>query len=108
MIDTKALAKSKPPRYEITNPYQMAKMAEVLKQHIIKNKLSVKIVDRDYVMVEGWQFAGGITGLLPRIVKVENIGTMKWLAQAEIVNRTGQVVATGFAICSKIRSIKEH
>ena len=51
MIDTKALAKSKPPRYEITNPYHMAKMATMLKQHIVKNKLSVSIVGRDYVMV---------------------------------------------------------
>lgn len=81
---------------------EMAKMATIVKQHIIKNNLYVSIVGKNYVLVEGWQFAGGLMGLFPRIVKVENIGTMKWLAQAEIVNfKTDKVVATGFAICSK-------
>lgn len=77
-------------------------MANVLQRHIAKNNLSVVITGKSYVMVEGWQFAGGLLGLFPRIVKVENIGTGKWLAQAEIISKkTGQVASTGFAICSK-------
>ena len=42
--------------YNIASPGQVAQMAIALKNFIIKNSLSVKIVDRDYVMVEGWQF----------------------------------------------------
>ena len=88
-------------RYSIDKPSEVSKMAVVLKKHIIANNLSVKITGKDYVMVEGWQFAGGLLGLFPRIVRVENIGTMKWMAQAEIVDKSGKVVSTGYAICSK-------
>lgn len=76
-------------------------MAIVLKNHIIKNGLSVKIVNRDYVMVEGWQFAGGLMGLFPKISKVENIEKGKWMATAEVIDKkTGNVVSVGYAICS--------
>jgi len=88
--------------YEMDKPLQMVKMANILKSHIIKHKLYVEIVGKNYVMVEGWQFAGGMMGLFPRIVKVECLGPNKWMAQAEIVNKkTNCVVGSGFAICSK-------
>jgi len=93
--------------YEIDKPMQMAKMATLLKSHILKHELSVNIVNKNYVMVEGWQFAGGMMGLFPRIVKVENLGKDKWMAQAEIVNqKTDKVVSSGYAICSKEESKK--
>ena len=96
--------------YNLNSPVQMAGMANVLKNYIIKNNLSVQIVGRDYVMVEGWQYAGGLLGTFPRIVEVKNLSTgqeIKWQAQAEIVNvKTGKVISTGFAICSKKESKK--
>jgi len=88
--------------YELDKPLQMAKMANLVKSYVVKNNLYVPIVGKNYVMVEGWQFAGGMMGLFPRVVKVENIGTMKWMAQVEIVNsKTKEVLSSGFAICSK-------
>ena len=88
--------------YEIDKPQQMAKMANILRDYVKKNNLSVNIVGKDYVMVEGWQFAGGMMGLFPRIVKVENTSAGKWLAQAEIIDKkTGDVMGTGYAVCSK-------
>lgn len=93
--------------YAIDKPMQMAKMATILKQHILKNNLSVQIVGKDYVLVEGWQFAGGLMGLHPRIVEVKEIGSMRWMAQAEIVNsKTKEVVGSGYALCSKAESKK--
>lgn len=93
--------------YTLAKPQEVKQMAIVLKDYIVKNNLSVKIVNKDYVMVEGWQFAGGLLGLMPRIVKVEKLDEMKWLAQAEIINsKTGQVVSTGYALCSKSESKK--
>jgi len=93
--------------YEIDKPQQVIKMAVILKDFIVKNNLSVRIVNRDYVLVEGWQFAGGLMGLNPRIVKVEKLDNMKWLAQAEIVNiKTKEVVGSGYALCSKAESKK--
>ena len=94
--------------YEIDKPQQMIKMANVLKAHIVKNNLYAVIAGKNYVMVEGWQFAGGLMGLFPRITKVESIGPNKWLAQAEIVSKkNNEVMATGFAICSKEEAKKK-
>lgn len=80
----------------------MSALAGIIKNHIVKNNLSVNISGHNYVLVEGWQFGGGLMGLLPRIVKVEKLEEGKWMAQAEIVNaKTKEVVGTGYALCSK-------
>jgi hypothetical protein len=78
-------------------------MAKILKDYIVKNKLYAPIKDKNYVMVEGWQFAGGLMGTIPRIVSVEPIGndTSKWMVKAEILNIKGDVVGVGYAMCSK-------
>lgn len=102
--------------YELTSPAQMTEMATVLKQHIVKNKLYTPIVGKNYVLVEGWAFAGGMLGLVPIVTKVEDIskGTeIRWRAEVEIVNvKTDKVVGRGFAICSnkenKKRSFDEY
>jgi len=94
-------------RYDLSRPTQIVQMARVLKEYIIKNDLSVKIVNKDYVMVEGWQFAGWLTGNLPTIESVQDLGSGKWMAKAEIINqKTGKVVSRGFAICTKAESKK--
>ena len=81
-------------------------MANFLKDYISKNHLSVLITGKQYVMVEGWQVAGSMLGLYPRVMKVEKIDVNKWMAQADIVDKTGRIVSTGFAICSKTESKK--
>ena len=87
--------------YSIDNPSQVKQMAKVLTEYIVKNNLSVRILDKDYVMVEGWQFAGSLMGLFPRVAEVQNIGQGKWTAKAEIVSKDGKVITTGYALCSK-------
>ena len=88
--------------YNIFDLAEVAKMANIVKSHVLKNKLYVPIADKNYVLVEGWQFAGGLMGLFPRVKKVENIGVGKWLAEVEIVNqRTKEVISSGFALCSR-------
>jgi hypothetical protein len=53
-------------------------------------------------MVEGWQFAGGLLGMLPNVAEVKEISPNKWLAKVEIINqKTLEIVSTGFALCSK-------
>lgn len=96
MAKTKAIT-----TYDIEKPGQVMQMAKVLKEYIIKNNLSVRIVDKDYVMVEGWQFAGGTMGLFPRVAEVQNVGAGKWTAKVEIVNKDGRIISTGYALCSK-------
>jgi hypothetical protein len=99
MAEKKALAIRS---YDISKPKEVAKMANIVKSHVLKNRLYVPIAGRNYVLVEGWQFAGGLMGLFPRVKDVKNIGEGKWLAEVEIVNRrTGEVISSGFALCSK-------
>ena len=98
-------------RYNLDQPTQMVVMSKILKKYIVDNKLYAEIVGRNYVMVEGWQFAGGLLGFFPRVVSVENIGKeseVKWMAKVEIINtRDGSIASTGFALCSKAEMKKK-
>lgn len=97
--------------YELSQPDQMAKMATVLKGHVVSQKLYTNIQGKNYAHVEGWQFAGGLMGLFPRIVAVENLSTtkeIKWKADVEIVKLAdGTVISKGFAICSNLEAKKK-
>lgn len=91
-------------KYELDKPDEIVKMSIVLKNHIVSQKLYTNIQGRNYVHVEGWQFAGSLLGIIPRIVQVENLSigkVYKWKADSEIVNtKNGEIIARGFAICS--------
>jgi hypothetical protein len=96
--------------YNLNKPEEVTKMAVVLKNHIVKNSLYSNIKGKNYVHVEGWQFAGGLLGTYPRVVKVESLEThaegggrftYKWLAEVEIVRVSDEkVISRGFALCS--------
>lgn len=92
-------------KYELSKPLQMAKMATVLKRHVVAHGLFTEINKKNYVHVEGWQFAGGLMGTFPRVVRIENLSKdseIKWLAEVEIVDsKTDKVISRGFAMCSK-------
>ena len=87
--------------YSLDKIEEVKQMANILKSHIEKHNLSVNIAGKQYAMVEAWQFAGGLMGLYPRIVKVENLSAGKWFSQAEIIDKSGKVVSVGYALCSK-------
>lgn len=90
--------------YDLQKPEKVAEMAKVLKTHIVKHNLYTAIQGKNYVNVEGWQFAGGMLGIMPRVVEVKDLSTdseIKWLAEVELVNLKNQeVVAKGFSICT--------
>jgi hypothetical protein len=90
--------------YQLDKPMQMVGMAKVLKNHIVGQQLYTNIQGKNYAHVEGWQFAGGLLGMFPRVVTVENLSSgteTKWKADVEIINlKTGDVVSRGFAVCS--------
>lgn len=90
--------------YALTNPAQVSVVAKKLQDFLKKNELLVNIQGKNYAMTEGWQFAGGMFGLVPKVVKVENMSTdneVRWMAHVEITNiKTKEVVGNGFAICS--------
>ncbi|MCK6462849.1 MAG: hypothetical protein L6Q29_03480 [Candidatus Pacebacteria bacterium] len=90
--------------YDIAQPVQMVSMSQVLKKHIIEQKLFTPIAGKNYVQVEGWQFAGGLMGIYPRIASVENLSNdkeIKWRADVEVVRmKDDKVLSKGFAVCS--------
>ena len=96
--------------YSIAKIKDMTAMANVLKAHIVKNKLYTNISGKNYAHVEGWQFAGGLMGLFPRVSGVENLSSgteLKWKSNTEIIDiKTDKVVGNGFALCSNKESKK--
>ena len=97
--------------YEVGKIKDMTAMSAVLKSHVIKQNLYTNIKGKNYVHIEGWQFAGGMMGLIPKVAKVENLSNdkeVKWKADVELVNaKTGQAVSYGFAICSSKETTKK-
>lgn len=89
----------------------MSDMANVLKGHIVKQKLYTTIVGKNYAHVEGWQFAGGLMGLFPIVSEVTDLskaGEIRWMAKVEIQNiKDGKVVGRGFAVCSNKENKKK-
>lgn len=98
-------------KYDFDNPTKLAQMANVLKSHVVRQKLYSDIKGKNYVHIEGWQFAGSLLGLSPRVVKTENLSSgseLKWMTTVEIVNtKTKEVMSTGFAICSSKEGSKK-
>lgn len=84
-------------------------MAKILTNHLKKNNLSMQIVGRNYVMVEGWTFAGQLLGLSHKISEVKEVAPGKWMATAEVIERkNGNVMSVGYAICSKAEKSKTN
>ena len=97
--------------YDMTAPKQMVEMSKVLKKHIIDQNLAVNIMGKNYIQVEGWQFAGGLMGMAAKIVKIENLSSdkeKKWRADVEIVKlNDNQSIGYGMAICSNLEAKKK-
>ena len=98
--------------YTIDKPSKLVGMAQVLKQHIVNQKLYTPISGKNYAHVEGWQFAGGLLGIYPKVARIENLSDtkeIKWLAEVHIIERaTDKVIGVGIAICSNKESKKKN
>lgn len=95
--------------YDIAKPAEVVKMATVLKDYVVKQKLYTNIKGRNYAHVDGWQFAGFLTGMNAIVEEPKNLSTdkeIKWSATAKIY-LNDKVVGAGFALCSNKESIKK-
>lgn len=84
-------------------------MANVLKKHIVDNKLYTPISGKNYAHVEGWQFAGFLVGMYPVVDSVEDLSKaseMRWRATVKIY-KGEQMVGCGVAICSNKENKKK-
>ncbi len=58
--------------FDLSKPVQALQVAAELQKFVIQQKLTVKIQDKDYPLVEAWQFAGSQFGLYPILVECKN------------------------------------
>lgn len=106
------------PVYDIVNKDSMLGLSNELSRLIVEKKLTTNIKGKNYVNVEGWMFCGSALGLNPVITEVTDLtrrGTepgqveLKYMAKCEVRNiTTGQLVATGIAICSSFEHSKKE
>lgn len=95
----------------------MLQLSNELSKLIKEKGLSSNIQGKQFVNVEGWQFAGASLGLMPIITETTDLtrrGTepgqveIKYMAKCEVRNiNTGQLVATGIALCSNFERTKK-
>ncbi len=110
--DLKLQKKAKVESYDIAKSDETLHLAVDLAKFIKENKLYQNIQGKEYVNVEGWQYAGSRLGILPVVDHVVNISTddeIKYQAKVNLLDlRSQQVVGAGFAICSNKEQGKKY
>lgn len=100
------------PSYELINKDSMLQLSNELSKLIREKGLSSNIQGKQFVNVEGWQFAGASLGLMPIITETKDLsneGVIKYMATAEVRNiNTGALVSTGIALCSNSEKTKRY
>ncbi len=110
--EPKALKKPKIESYDIARSDETMHLAIDLAKFIKENNLYQNIQGKEYVNVEGWQYAGSRLGILPvvdHLINVSQDGEIKYQAKVNLLNlRSEQVVGAGFAICSNKEQGKKY
>ena len=110
--ETKVEKKPKVESYDIAKSDETLHLAIDLAKFIKENRLYQNIQGKEYVNVEGWQYAGSRLGILPVVEHVVNISTddeIKYQAKVNLLDlRSQQVVGAGFAICSNKEQGKKY
>ena len=86
------------------NERQMASsamsMASVLKDIVVKQKLSVRIGPSEHIKAEGWATLGAFLGVLPRESKVTESENGDFIAYVDLVKQSdGTIVGGASALC---------
>lgn len=95
--------------YDIAKPEQVVAMSKMLKDYIVRQGLFTEIKGKNYAHVEGWQFAGFLTGLEAIVEETIDMSTdkeIKWKARVHLYHN-GKVVSRGDAICSSKEALKK-
>jgi len=110
--ETKVQKKPKIESYDIAKSDETLHLAVDLAKFIKENRLYQNIQGKEYVNVEGWQYAGSRLGILPVVEHVVNISTddeIKYQAKVNLLDLRSQlVVGAGFAICSNREQGKKY
>jgi hypothetical protein len=86
-------------------------LAKDLAKFIKENKLTTNVQGKEFVNVEGWQYAGSRLGIVPIAEHCINVSTdqeLKYQAKVTLFDmRSQQTVGAGFAVCSNKESGKK-
>ncbi|WP_375419477.1 hypothetical protein [uncultured Hymenobacter sp.] len=97
--------------YDISRSDETLDLAKDLAKFIKDNKLTTNVQGKEFVNVEGWQYAGSRLGIVPIVDHVINVSTdteMKYQAKVTLFDlRSQHTVGAGFAVCSNKESGKK-
>lgn len=97
--------------YDIARSDETLDLAKDLAKFIKDNKLTTNVQGKEFVNVEGWQYAGSRLGIVPIVEHVINVSSaeeMKYQAKVTLFDlRHGTTVGAGFAVCSNKESGKK-
>ena len=103
--------KAKVESFDISRSDETLDLAKDLAKFIKDNKLSTTVQGKEFVNVEGWQYAGSRLGIVPIVEHVINVGSaeeLKYQAKVTLFDiRHGATVGAGFAVCSNKESGKK-
>lgn len=103
--------KAKVESFDIARSDETLDLAKDLAKFIKDNKLSTTVQGKEFVNVEGWQYAGSRLGIVPIVEHVINVGSpeeLKYQAKVTLFDiRHGVTVGAGFAVCSNKESGKK-
>jgi len=97
--------------FDLTKPEETLQLANILKQYLTQQKLTCKIQGKDYVLAEGWMYAGSQLGIIPicqKPTRIFNEGEVKYECETTLVKiNTGEKMGYGYAICSNLERNKK-
>ena len=97
--------------YDISRSDETLDLAKDLAKFIKDNKLTTNVQGKEFVNVEGWQYAGSRLGIVPiveHVINVSNDQELKYQAKVTLFDmRHGTTVGAGFAVCSNKESGKK-
>ncbi|WP_046245100.1 hypothetical protein [Hymenobacter terrenus] len=97
--------------YDISRSDETLDLAKDLAKFIKDNKLTTNVQGKEFVNVEGWQYAGSRLGIVPIVEHVINVSSdqeLKYQAKVTLFDLRHQTtVGAGFAVCSNKESGKK-
>ena len=97
--------------FDISRSDETLDLAKDLAKFIKDNKLTTNVQGKEFVNVEGWQYAGSRLGIVPIVEHVINVSTeseIKYQAKVTLFDLRHQTtVGAGFAVCSNKESGKK-
>ncbi len=98
------IRKPKVESYDLSHSDETLHLATDLAKFIKENNLTTNVQGKEYVNVEGWQYAGSRLGIVPvveHVINVSNDQEIKYQAKVILFDlKSGQTVGAGFAVCS--------